>query len=82
MCPSEEEQFLRYRVVKRIEQVIHDLWPLAKVEIFGSFRTGLYLPTRYILLYNTVMFLKNDNLITALDIALFRDASFMKQCLK
>ncbi|XP_034947287.1 terminal nucleotidyltransferase 4B-like isoform X2 [Chelonus insularis] len=45
MCPSNEEHCLRLRVVKRIEQIIADLWPDSKVEIFGSFRTGLYLPT-------------------------------------
>ncbi|KAJ8668160.1 hypothetical protein QAD02_009823 [Eretmocerus hayati] len=45
MCPSPEEHHIRLRVVKRIEQVIYDLWPDSKVEIFGSFRTGLYLPT-------------------------------------
>ncbi|XP_046609764.1 terminal nucleotidyltransferase 4B-like isoform X1 [Neodiprion virginianus] len=45
MRPSVEEQKLRLRVVKRIEDVIHDLWPNSKVEVFGSFRTGLYLPT-------------------------------------
>ncbi|XP_012288663.1 non-canonical poly(A) RNA polymerase PAPD5 isoform X2 [Orussus abietinus] len=45
MCPSNEEHNLRVRVVKRIEQVIYDLWPDSKVEVFGSFRTGLYLPT-------------------------------------
>lgn len=45
MCPSNEEHHLRMHVVKRIEQVIYDLWPNSKVEIFGSFRTGLYLPT-------------------------------------
>lgn len=51
MCPSNEEHSLRIRVVKRIEQVIYDLWPDSKVEVFGSFRTGLYLPTRYVSLY-------------------------------
>ncbi|XP_076032218.1 uncharacterized protein LOC143020007 isoform X2 [Oratosquilla oratoria] len=45
MCPSEEEHMMRKQVVERIEQVIVDLWPQARVEIFGSFRTGLYLPT-------------------------------------
>lgn len=49
MCPSHEEHVLRIRVVKRIEQVIYDLWPDSKVEVFGSFRTGLYLPTRYVI---------------------------------
>jgi DNA polymerase sigma len=51
MCPSNEEHKLRLRVIKRIKQVIYDLWPDSKVEIFGSFRTGLYLPTRYYLRY-------------------------------
>lgn len=45
MCPSHEEHVLRLTVVKRIESVIYDLWPDSKVEVFGSFRTGLYLPT-------------------------------------
>ncbi|XP_033222113.1 non-canonical poly(A) RNA polymerase protein Trf4-1-like [Belonocnema kinseyi] len=45
MCPSTEEHTLRLRVVKRIEQIINELWPDSKVEVFGSFRTGLYLPT-------------------------------------
>ncbi|XP_014236265.1 non-canonical poly(A) RNA polymerase PAPD5-like isoform X1 [Trichogramma pretiosum] len=45
MCPTVEEHNLRLRVIKRIEKVIYDLWPESQVEIFGSFRTGLYLPT-------------------------------------
>ncbi|XP_031785013.1 non-canonical poly(A) RNA polymerase protein Trf4-1 isoform X1 [Nasonia vitripennis] len=45
MCPTNEEHLLRVKVIKRIENVIYDLWPDSKVEIFGSFRTGLYLPT-------------------------------------
>lgn len=67
MCPSHEEHVLRMRVVKRIEQVIYDLWPDSKVEVFGSFRTGLYLPTRYVLIsdvfYACISLCKNDNLI-------------------
>ncbi|XP_069676096.1 terminal nucleotidyltransferase 4B-like isoform X2 [Periplaneta americana] len=45
MCPTPEEHELRVDVVRRIEKVVLSLWPEAKVEIFGSFRTGLYLPT-------------------------------------
>ncbi|RWS15748.1 non-canonical poly(A) RNA polymerase PAPD5-like protein [Dinothrombium tinctorium] len=45
MSPTQEEQQMRSFVVKRIEKVIKNIWPYAKVEIFGSFRTGLYLPT-------------------------------------
>ncbi len=46
MSPTPEEHHLRLRVVHRIKEVISGLWPEAVVEIFGSFRTGLYLPTR------------------------------------
>uniref|UniRef100_T1J4Z7 polynucleotide adenylyltransferase n=1 Tax=Strigamia maritima TaxID=126957 RepID=T1J4Z7_STRMM len=45
MSPSPEEHHMRDDVVKRITQVVIELWPQAKVEIFGSFKTGLYLPT-------------------------------------
>ncbi|PNF28796.1 Non-canonical poly(A) RNA polymerase PAPD5 [Cryptotermes secundus] len=45
MCPTVEEHELRISVVRRIEKVVLSLWRDAKVEIFGSFRTGLYLPT-------------------------------------
>lgn len=43
--PFEEEEFMRNRVVQRIEAVVCCIWPEAKVEIFGSFATKLYLPT-------------------------------------
>lgn len=45
MSPRPEEEAMRRNVVNRIESVIKDLWPSSKVEIFGSFSTGLYLPT-------------------------------------
>ncbi|XP_029360167.1 terminal nucleotidyltransferase 4A-like isoform X1 [Echeneis naucrates] len=45
MSPRPEEEAMRRDVVNRIESVIKDLWPTAQVEIFGSFSTGLYLPT-------------------------------------
>lgn len=48
MCPTIEEHNLRIRVVKRIESIIYEQWPESKVEVFGSFRTGLYLPTRFV----------------------------------
>ncbi|XP_007953992.1 terminal nucleotidyltransferase 4A [Orycteropus afer afer] len=46
MSPCPEEAAMRREVVRRIETVIKDLWPAADVQIFGSFSTGLYLPTR------------------------------------
>jgi len=36
---------MRNQVVNRIRSVIQGLWPQAKVEVFGSFETDLYLPT-------------------------------------
>lgn len=45
MSPRPEEEAMRRDVVNRIERVIMELWPAARVEIFGSFSTGLYLPT-------------------------------------
>uniref|UniRef100_A0A2M4CHW7 polynucleotide adenylyltransferase n=1 Tax=Anopheles darlingi TaxID=43151 RepID=A0A2M4CHW7_ANODA len=45
MIPTPTEHALRVMVVNRIEQIVLNLWPSARVEMFGSFRTGLYLPT-------------------------------------
>ncbi|GFN94855.1 pap-associated domain-containing protein 5 [Plakobranchus ocellatus] len=45
MAPQPQEAYMRNAVVERLKSVIEDLWPDARVEIFGSFRTGLYLPT-------------------------------------
>ncbi|XP_005091310.1 terminal nucleotidyltransferase 4A isoform X2 [Aplysia californica] len=45
MSPQDQEATMRNAVVERLTSVIQGLWPEAKVEIFGSFRTGLYLPT-------------------------------------
>lgn len=45
MVPTTIEHGLRENVVSRIEQVVKSMWPAARVEVFGSFRTKLYLPT-------------------------------------
>lgn len=45
VMPTPCEHAIRNEVVKRIESVVHSIWPQAVVEIFGSFRTGLFLPT-------------------------------------
>lgn len=45
MVPTTTEHALRVQVVARIEAIVLNLWPAARVEMFGSFRTGLYLPT-------------------------------------
>ena len=48
MVPSPEEHHMRAGVVDRIQSCIQDIWPQAQVHIFGSFKTGLYLPSRYV----------------------------------
>ncbi|XP_052457636.1 terminal nucleotidyltransferase 4B-like isoform X1 [Carassius gibelio] len=45
ISPRPEEDHMRQEVVERIQRVIKDLWPNAEVQVFGSFSTGLYLPT-------------------------------------
>nr|KAF6408201.1 terminal nucleotidyltransferase 4B [Molossus molossus] len=59
MSPRPEEEKMRMEVVNRIEGVIKELWPSADVQIFGSFKTGLYLPTSDI---DLVVFGKWENL--------------------
>uniref|UniRef100_A0A8C4M4S2 Terminal nucleotidyltransferase 4B n=1 Tax=Equus asinus TaxID=9793 RepID=A0A8C4M4S2_EQUAS len=59
MSPRPEEEKMRMEVVNRIESVIKGLWPSADVQIFGSFKTGLYLPTSDI---DLVVFGKWENL--------------------
>ncbi|KAE8790070.1 non-canonical poly(A) RNA polymerase PAPD5 [Hordeum vulgare] len=45
ISPSAEEQSSRTAAVKAVSDVVKHIWPHCKVEVFGSFRTGLYLPT-------------------------------------
>lgn len=45
MKPRPSEKRMRMEVVDRVRHVIHSRWPRAQVLVFGSFCTGLYLPT-------------------------------------
>ncbi|XP_066312254.1 uncharacterized protein [Miscanthus floridulus] len=45
ISPSTEEQSSRTAAVQDVSDVVKHIWPQCKVEVFGSFRTGLYLPT-------------------------------------
>lgn len=47
MTASREEHELRLKVINNVKSIILSLWPKAQVEVFGSFKTSLYLPTRY-----------------------------------
>ncbi|PAA54471.1 hypothetical protein BOX15_Mlig031810g1 [Macrostomum lignano] len=44
MSPTPEEAVMRTQVVDRVRRLINQQWPEARLELFGSFRTGLYLP--------------------------------------
>ncbi|KAL5572970.1 hypothetical protein UlMin_022567 [Ulmus minor] len=45
LSPTPEEQTARDSAIERVSGVIKYIWPNCKVEVFGSFRTGLYLPS-------------------------------------
>ncbi|XP_026278438.1 terminal nucleotidyltransferase 4B isoform X2 [Frankliniella occidentalis] len=45
ISPTSEEREVRNVVVLKMKKLIKELWPAAKLQVFGSFRTGLYLPT-------------------------------------
>ena len=43
--PTDEEHTARRDAVQRIRDVVTGLWPDGRLEVFGSFATGLYLPS-------------------------------------
>lgn len=45
LSPTAEEQASRNTAVESVFDVCRYIWPNCKVEVFGSFKTGLYLPT-------------------------------------
>lgn len=45
MRPLPEEKRMRQDVIERVSCLVTELWPTAKVEVFGSTATGLFLPT-------------------------------------
>jgi len=45
MIPTEEEHAVRQQVINRITNVINQYLPTASVDVYGSYKTGLYLPT-------------------------------------
>jgi len=44
ISPTDKEKRMREQVIDRIRNVIVDMWPHARVMVFGSYQTGLYLP--------------------------------------
>ncbi|MCD7464276.1 hypothetical protein HAX54_052376 [Datura stramonium] len=45
LSPTPEEQASRNEAIERVFNVIRYIWPNCQPEVFGSFKTGLYLPT-------------------------------------
>ncbi|XP_059301184.1 uncharacterized protein LOC132053251 isoform X1 [Lycium ferocissimum] len=45
LSPTPEEQASRNEAIECVFDVIRYIWPNCKPEVFGSFKTGLYLPT-------------------------------------
>ncbi|KVH93037.1 Nucleotidyl transferase domain-containing protein [Cynara cardunculus var. scolymus] len=45
LSPTSEEQVSRNTAVEGVSDVIKYIWPKCKVEVFGSFKTGLFLPS-------------------------------------
>ncbi|KAK7401832.1 hypothetical protein VNO78_13628 [Psophocarpus tetragonolobus] len=45
LSPTAEEKAARDTAIESVFGVIKHIWPHCQVEVFGSFRTGLYLPT-------------------------------------
>ncbi|XP_065862069.1 uncharacterized protein [Euphorbia lathyris] len=45
LSPTPEEEAARSTAIKCVSDVIKYIWSNCKVEVFGSYRTGLYLPT-------------------------------------
>ncbi|KAI3689307.1 hypothetical protein L2E82_47261 [Cichorium intybus] len=45
LSPTPEEQVSRDTAVESVSHVIKYIWPKCKVEVFGSFKTGLFLPS-------------------------------------
>ena len=45
VCPSPESHQIRLGVIERFRRTVTAVWPGCEVKVFGSFATGLYLPS-------------------------------------
>lgn len=45
MSPTRSEVAVRRRLVQTVVSIVNALWPAARVDVFGSYATNLYLPT-------------------------------------
>jgi DNA polymerase sigma len=47
IAPSQKENRLREEALRAVSEAIKDIWPDSTVEVYGSFVTGLELPSRF-----------------------------------
>ncbi|KAG0303016.1 hypothetical protein BGZ98_007058 [Dissophora globulifera] len=45
LLPTKHEHEVRFLAFKRIKNALLTIWPEAEIQMFGSYETGLYLPT-------------------------------------
>lgn len=45
VSPTEEERFARSEAIRRLEEIVLKIWPTASVLPFGSYDSGLFLPS-------------------------------------
>lgn len=45
VMPTQPEQQARESAINRVSEVARSIWPRSRLEPFGSYKTGLYLPT-------------------------------------
>lgn len=45
LSPTPDEEASRNAAIERVSDVVKFIWPNCRVEVFGSFKTGLYLPS-------------------------------------
>lgn len=45
VSPTKEERDMRKDILSRMREVVHSLWPDAKIETVGSYKTDLCVPT-------------------------------------
>lgn len=81
--PQPSERTMRDEVVQRVRTFVKSRWPGTEVKVFGSFNTGLYLPTSDIdivvlgncALYSLELELQSSNMFTPGSLNVLRRAS-------
>lgn len=45
LAPTDEERAIREKLATTVQNIVKALWPACRIETFGSYATGLYLPS-------------------------------------